>query len=124
MSLCTIAEADGSNPISFDANPATYQVVPGERRMSVHPIVGDRLWQDFGSPGVDRQIKLHTDWMESSTLDDVLEAYQTTGAIWEWTDSAGTAYLVVFRSLEAVPIRGYAAYQVSIVFDVVEQVAP
>ena len=54
MPLCVLSEVGGANPIPVDVNPATYEMVPGERRMSTHVIAGDRIWQDFGSLDVDR----------------------------------------------------------------------
>ena len=67
---------------------------------------------------------MHFDWMESATLDDFVEAYQTAGATWQWVDAYSRTYYVMFRSLVPAPIRGHDAHTVDIVFDVLQEITP
>ena len=70
MAACFVSEIDGSDPTSLDEDPSLYEDGPAERRVSSQPTAGGRVWQDFGTLGVDRQIRLRTDWMAQDTLDD------------------------------------------------------
>ncbi len=117
----TLSELDDSDPTALDVAPIVYDVGPVPRRASSHGTMGgDRVHQDFGAPGADRQINLRTEWMEEATLDDFQEKFATAGAAWKWVDGLGGEYSVFFRALRADRIRGYAAYQVEITFDILE----
>jgi len=119
-SSCVLSAIDGSDPTFLDEDPALYDDGPAERRASAHATADGRVWQDFGAPDVDRQIKLRTDWMTQTTLDAMRAKFAQVGTVWRWVDNGGHEYRVFFRSLNPERIRGHAAYRVEMVFDVVE----
>jgi len=122
-STCILSEIDGSEPTYLDEDPALYDDGPAERRASAYATADGRVWQDFGAPDVDRQIRLRTDWMSEATLDAVKTKFAQVGTLWRWVDNQGREYRVLFRSLTPERIRAHAAYRVEMVFDVVEVVA-
>jgi DNA-binding IclR family transcriptional regulator len=122
-STCYLSELDGSQKTYLDEDPAIYQDVPPERRASSHATADGRVWQDFGAPDVDRQIKLRTDWMSQATLDSFADKFAQVGHAWRWVDNRGHEYHVFFRSLTSEYIRGQGAYRVEMIFDVLQVVA-
>jgi hypothetical protein len=123
VARCFLSEIDGSSPTYLDEDPIQYDDGPAERRASAHATTDGRVWQDFGVLDVDRQIRLRTDWMSEATLDAVKTKFAQVGTVWRWVDNQGHEYRVFFRSLNPERIRGYAAYRVEMVFDVVEVVS-
>ena len=121
-STCVLSEIDGSDPTYLDEDPIQYDDGPVERRASAHATADGRVWQDFGAPDVDRQIRLRTDWMGEATLDALKAKLAQIGKFWRWVDNQGHEYRVFFRALNPERIRGHAAYRVEMVFDVVEVV--
>jgi len=121
-STCVLSEIDGSDPTYLDEDPIQYDDGPAERRASAHATADGRVWQDFGAPDVDRQIRLRTDWMGEATLDALKAKLAQIGKFWRWVDNQGHEYRVFFRALNPERIRGHAAYRVEMVFDVVEVV--
>jgi len=121
-STCVLSEVDGSEPTYLDEDPALYDDGPAERRASAHATADGRVWQDFGAPDVDRQIRLRTDWMGEATLEALKAKLAQIGKFWRWVDSQGHEYRVFFRALNQERIRGHSAFRVEMVFDVVEVV--
>ena len=121
-STCVLSEVDGSEPTYLDEDPALYDDGPAERRASAHATADGRVWQDFGAPDVDRQIRLRTDWMGEATLDALKAKLAQIGKFWRWVDNQGHEYRVFFRALNQERIRGHSAFRVEMVFDVVEVV--
>jgi len=119
-STCVLSEVDGSDPTHLDEDPILYDDGPAERRVSAHATTDGRVWQDFGAPDVDRQIRLRTDWTAQDTLDDFLAKFAQVGKLWRWVDNRGHEYRVLFRSLKPERIRGHDAHRIEMVFDVVE----
>ena len=107
-----------TDPTYLDVNPITYEV-PQPRRSSSHNTMSGRVHQDFGVSAADRQINLRTDWMEAATLTAFQTKFAVTGEVWKWTDHLEDSYLVFFRELRPERIRGYEAYRVEMVFEVV-----
>ena len=122
MAACFLSETDGSDPSYLDEDPIQYDDGPAERRVSAHATAEGRVWQDFGAPDVDRQIRLRTDWMTQDTLDDFVSKFGQVGTLWRWVDNQGHEFQVLFRSMSPERIRGHGAYRVEMVFDVVEVV--
>ena len=122
-STCVLSEIDGSDPTYLDEDPIVYDDGPAERRVSAHATADGRVWQDFGTLDVDRQIRLRTDWMTQETLDDFASKFAEVGKLWRWVDNQSHEYRVLFRSLNPERIRGHDAYRVEMVFDVVEAVS-
>jgi len=123
MAACFLSEIDGSDPTYLDEDPIAYDDGPAERRMSAQATADGRVWQDFGAPDVDRQVRLRTEWMSETTLDALEAKFAQVGKLWRWVDNRGHEYRVLFRSLNPERIRGHDAYRVEMVFDVVEVVA-
>jgi len=121
-STCVLSEIDGSNATYLDEDPIQYDDGPAERRVSTQATADGRVWQDFGAPDVDRQIRLRTDWMSETTLGAFKTKFVQVGNLWRWVDTQEHEYRVLFRSLGPERIRGQAAYRVEMVFDVVEVV--
>ena len=120
-SSCCLSYPDDTDPTYLDEDPITYEAGPPERRASTQPTFGGgRVLQDFGVSDADRQIKLRTDWMETATLVALETKFAVAGQLWKWTDHEGDSYLVFFRSLSPRHLQGCEAYQVEIVFDVLE----
>jgi len=119
-STCVLSEVDGSDPTYLDEDPALYDDGPAERRVSAHATADGRVWQDFGALGVDRQIRLRTDWMAQGTLDAFTAKLAQVGTLWRWVDNQGHEYRVFFRSLNPERIRGHDAHRVEMVFDVIQ----
>ncbi len=121
MAECVLSELDDSNPTSLDVDPDTYEDSAPMRRLSSHPTLGGgRVWQDFAAHACDRQIRLHTGWMEEATRDAFLTKFNQQGKVWKWADHMGNAYKVVFRVFTWEKIRGYAAYDAEMTFEVVD----
>ena len=119
-----MSKPDDSEKTHLDEEPALYEDGPAERRASSHATFGgSRVWQDFGAPGVDRQIRLRTDWMTETTLEAFVAKFAVVGQIWKWMDHKGREYRVFFRALMPERIRGHEAYRVEMLLDVVEAVA-
>jgi hypothetical protein len=119
-----MSKPDDSEKTHLDEEPALYEDGPAERRASSHATFGgSRVWQDFGAPGVDRQIRLRTDWMTETTLEAFMAKFAVVGQIWKWMDHKGREYRVFFRALMPERIRGHEAYRVEMLLDVVEAVA-
>lgn len=124
MAACYLSKPDGSDAIYLDEDPALYADGPAERRASSHATFGGgRVWQDFGTPDVDRQIRLRTDWMTEATLAAFRGKFEQVGVVWKWADHRGHEYRVVFRALSPERIRGHNAHRVEMTFDVVEVVS-
>ena len=121
-STCVLSEIDDSDPTYLDEDPIVYDDGPAERRASAQATADGRVWQDFGVPDVDRQIRLRTDWMSETTFDALKAKFAQAGKLWRWMDNQGHEYRVFFRSLTPERIRAHAAYRVEMVFDVVEVV--
>jgi hypothetical protein len=119
-STCILSLPNDTSPTTLDYDPAEYRDNPAPRRSSAHVTQGDRVHQDFGAPGADREIWLRCDWVAQGTLDALQTKFETTGQPWKWVDFKGNSYLVFFRSLAPERIRGQEAYVVEITFDVLE----
>jgi len=122
MAECCLSYPDESEPTYLDEDPSRYDDRPAERRASTQATAEGRVWQDFGAPDVDRQIRLRTDWMSTDTLAAFRAKYEAVGQIWRWVDHRGHEYRVFFRALVPERIRGNEAYVVEMTFDVVEVV--
>jgi|GEM_PF-1746802 len=108
----------------LDEDPSAYNDGPPERRVSSHAAMGgERVWQDFGAPDIDRQIALKTDWMEAATLEAFRAKFAVVGQVWKWVDHNGHEYRVFFRALKPERIRGYEAYEVEMTLDIVQVVS-
>ncbi len=123
MTACVLSYPDGFGPTYLDVDPARYDDRPAERRVSAHATAEGRVWQDFGAPDIDRQIRLRVDWMAAATLAAFRAKYQAVGQVWRWVDHRGQEYRVFFRSLIPERIRAHEAYRVELVFDVIEETA-
>ena len=121
---CYMSKPDDGETTYLDEDPAFYEDGPPERRASSHATFGgSRVWQDFGAPDMDRQIRLRTDWMTETTLDAFMAKFAVMGQIWKWVDHKGHEYRVFFRALTPERIRGHEAYRVEMLLDVVQAVA-
>ena len=121
---CYMSKPDDSEKTYLDEDPALYEDGPADRRASSHATFGgSRVWQDFGAPDVDRQIRMRTDWMGELTLDSFRTKFEQVGQVWKWVDHKGHEYRVFFRALTPERIRGHEAYRVEMLLDVVEAVA-
>lgn len=115
---------DDSEKTYLDEDPESYDDGPPDRRMSsAETIGGGRVWQDFGAQDVDRTIRVRTGWMTQATLDLFKAKFAVVPQAWKWADHKGRAYLVVFRSIKPERIRGYEAYRVEMVLEVMEVVS-
>ena len=120
---CYMSKPDDSEKTYLDEDPALYEDGPADRRASSHATFGgSRVWQDFGAPDVDRQIRLRTDWMTKATLEAFEAKFATAGQVWKWVDQKGHEYRAFFRALNPERIRGHEAYRVEMLLDVVEEV--
>ena len=118
---CYLSKPDDSEKTYLDEDPALYEDRPPDRRASSHATFGgSRVWQDFGAPDADRQIRLRTDWMSQATLDAFRAKFEQVGQLWKWVDNQGHEYRVFFRALMPERIRGHEAYRVEMLLDVVE----
>lgn len=115
---------DESEPTYLDVEPVEYRVGPPARRSSSHPTMGGgRVHQDFGVQEADREISLRTEWMEQATLDAFAAKFAVTGQVWRWLDGDEHEWTVFFRELRPDRLRGQAAYEVEMIFDVIEAVS-
>lgn len=121
---CYMSKPDDSEKTYLDEDPALYEDGPADRRASSHATFGEsRVWQDFGAPDIDRQIRLRTDWMTEATLEAFEAKFAVVGQVWKWVDHRGHEYRVFFRAMVPERIRGHEAYRVEMLLEVLEAVA-
>jgi len=112
--------ADDSDPVYLDVDPSEYRKgLPARRSSSVQTLDGGRVIQDFGVATADQDITCRTEWVSSSTLSALREKYELVATPLKWTDLEAS-YLVFFREMKETPIRGQDAYEVEMVFAVLQ----